>query len=603
MVHDPRQPDKTQGANADTIPAAPRLLPHHARELFAGSGIDPAVAAARGNRSISAAECAAFGFAGYQCGDGRLDPQWTLAGVQVGHKLKRDVPRANGAGRVIKYEHPQAAPYHFDIHPDARPLLADPATPLYFTEGTKKSDAAWCRGLPTVSICGVFMFLHKRLVVPDLDEIPLQGRLVRVVFDSDVTRKPAVAEALLRFCSLLARRGAKVDVVSLPEGPNGEKTGFDDYFVRGGTVADLDRHTRRWDGAGPGVWLHDASETDADTLRRQRDQARADATALARAILNPDVSRASLVAAVSVTTQVLAKQDRGEVEADGGVLLSAAEIADDWRPAPAPGEHAAPTNPSGTRPRLARSRVKPVLADAVDRGLIAATPRRVPRRRATGATYLDTEWRVDPVPSIAAALRPWADYRPADPVVRKPRETAKPCPACGEVHPIHRRDACTGCGAILAETTIDPTPRAERQSALNKISKGKSVDPLAPHYSLSNKKSKAPPADAATPAANKLFEVPPAAAPPRLDPPRQPPPARCPGTGPRLTIGGKVVSSPTPPPGPRPGRCLDCDAATAPDAHYCDRHGGQPAPNAPPAAPWGPVPPDRFTDAPIGGRP
>jgi len=211
------------------------LLPHHARELFEESGIDLGVAERRGYRSATAAECAALGFAPFQCGDGLLLPQWTLAGVQHGHKLKRDHPRTDDRGKPIKYEFPAGAPPAFDVHPDARHLLRDPATPLYFTEGIKKEDAGMSRGLLVVDIGSVWMFLNGRLVVPDLDEIPLDGRLARVAFDSDVTRKPEVAEALLRLCAALHRRGARVDVVYLPNGPNGAKTGLDDFFVRGGT--------------------------------------------------------------------------------------------------------------------------------------------------------------------------------------------------------------------------------------------------------------------------------------------------------------------------------------------------------------------------------
>jgi hypothetical protein len=193
------------------------LLAHHRAELDA-SGIAPAVWTRRGTRSVTASETAALGFAPWQQLDGLLFPQWTLAGVQHGHLLKADQPRPDEKGKPIKYEAPFESIPHWDVHPDARYLLRDIATPVYFTEGVKKSDAAWSRGLLCVSITSVWMFVRGRLVVPDLDEIPLLSRVVRVVFDSDVTRKDSVTEALLRFCSVLDRRGAKVEVVYLPEG-------------------------------------------------------------------------------------------------------------------------------------------------------------------------------------------------------------------------------------------------------------------------------------------------------------------------------------------------------------------------------------------------
>ncbi len=201
------------------------LLAHHARELYEGSGIDPGVVAARGYFSAGADEVRALGFAPSQCRPGLVTPQWTLAGVQLGHLLKPDEPRPDESGKLLKYEAPAGSVPHFDIHPDARATMLDPEQTLYFTEGNKKGDALWSRGVPCVSITGVWMFLHGRLVVPDLDEIPLRGRRVRVVFDSDVTRKPAVAEALLRFCSALERRGRRSRSCICRKGRTAQRSG------------------------------------------------------------------------------------------------------------------------------------------------------------------------------------------------------------------------------------------------------------------------------------------------------------------------------------------------------------------------------------------
>jgi hypothetical protein len=435
------------------------LHAHHARELYEQSGIDPAIVAARGCRSVTAAETARLGFAPSQQRDGLLFPQWTLAGVQVGYLLKPDEPRLNEKGKPVKYEAPADSRPHFDIHPDAVHVLQDASTPLYFTEGVKKSDAAWSRGVACVSITSVWMFLNGRLVVPDLDEIALRDRVVRVTFDSDVARKDAVAEALLRFCAVLDRRGARVEVVYLPEGPNGGKVGLDDWLVAGGTVEQLDDLARPWDGKGPGVWLRENEESDLATLRRERDAARADKSALVSAILNPEVTRNQLIVAVSVASEALAKKSRGEAEPTGQVILSAAEISDDWRKVPdkANGERLAPLNPkSQRRPRMARERVTALMTDAVERGLIPARPLPTPRRLADGTRYKATDWVVEPIPSLAAALQPWTTYRLDQPKIRKPRTLTPPCKSCGEVHPTRQIDYCGGCGAKLDERTIEP---------------------------------------------------------------------------------------------------------------------------------------------------
>jgi hypothetical protein len=466
--------------SAACTPTTTSLHPHHAKELYDGSGIDPAVVASRGYRSVTAGETACLGFAPSQRRDGLLCPQWTLAGRQRGWLLKPDQPRTDDKGRILKYEAPVGSVPHFDIHPDARHLLADPSMPIYFTEGTKKSDSAWSRGLVCLALPGVWQFIHGRLVVPDLDEIALDGRLVRVVFDSDVTRKAAVAEALLRFCAALHRRGARVEVIYLPEGPDGAKVGFDDFFVAGNTVAGLEDLARPWDGTGPGIWLHEAGDEDIADLRAQRDAARDDARVLVQAIMNPDVTRAQLVAATAVASLALAKQRRGEVESDGSIALSASAIADDWRPAPAKGEHVSAFNPrTGTKPRMARGRVGAILSEAVERGLIHASAQPTVRRHRNGSTYNDTEWIVAPTPSLAAALTPWATYHPAQAKVRKPRTVAAPCPNCGEIHPVRQVDYCQGCGSVLDERTIEVPPN-DSEGASDKLSEASPPTPLPP---------------------------------------------------------------------------------------------------------------------------
>lgn len=448
------------------------LLPHHAAELIDGSGIDPAIVASRGYRSATASELAALGYAPDQCRGGLVAQLWTLAGMPLNTLLKPDEPRTVN-GKLRKYEAAAGSIPHLDMHPDAQHVLRDPAVPLYFTEGSKKADAAWSRGLPCVSLTGVYHFLRHKLVVPDLDEIALQGRLVRVVFDSDVTRKREVADALLRFCEALRRRGARVEVVYLPEGPDGAKVGLDDWFVAGGTVAELEALARPWDGKGPGIWQHYAGDQDPAELQ-------ATLRLLMAAIANPELNRSDLQLMASVASLMTFKQARGEAEADGRVVLSAAEIADDYRPAPAKGERVAPVNPTtGTKPRMARERVGGAMGAAIERGLIRAKPLITPRQHANGSTYTTTDWVIEPVASFAELIDPWARYRQDLPKLRKPRTVPEACPECGEVHPIRRRDYCTGCGAMVAEKLIDRPMPEGTTSASDKLSEAETPLSLA----------------------------------------------------------------------------------------------------------------------------
>jgi Domain of unknown function (DUF3854) len=231
----------------------PTLEPHHARELYDESGIARAVVAARGYRSVTAAEAAALGFAPSQCRPGLFLPTFTLAGVQVRGLLKPDEPRTDADGKTLKYEWPAGEPALLDIHPEALAAFKTRGVEKWWTEGHKKADAAWSHGLACANLPGVYMFLHRRLVVPDLDEIDLDGEVSYVVFDSDVMRKPSVSDALLRFCAALRRRGSRVMVAYLPEGPDGAKVGLDDYLTAEGTVEQLRALARPWDGQGPGV--------------------------------------------------------------------------------------------------------------------------------------------------------------------------------------------------------------------------------------------------------------------------------------------------------------------------------------------------------------
>ncbi|NLD72707.1 MAG: DUF3854 domain-containing protein, partial [Chloroflexi bacterium] len=67
----------------------------------------------------------------------------------------------------------------------------------------------------------------------------LEGRDVRVVYDSDVVTKAPVQQALARLVGFLESRGARVRVAYLPHEAEG-KTGVDDWLVAGHTVAELE---------------------------------------------------------------------------------------------------------------------------------------------------------------------------------------------------------------------------------------------------------------------------------------------------------------------------------------------------------------------------
>ena len=156
-------------------------------------------------------------------------PLHNYRGDVAGHVLRADIPR-NGAvnGKPIKYETPQGTSPILDIAPLTHDQIDDPTKPLIITEGAKKADSAASRGLCAINLNGVYGFRGTNakggmIALPDWENIAIKGRVIYVVFDSDVVTKPQVESALRRLCPFLQSRGAIAKVVYLPDAANGKK--------------------------------------------------------------------------------------------------------------------------------------------------------------------------------------------------------------------------------------------------------------------------------------------------------------------------------------------------------------------------------------------
>lgn len=236
-----------------------RLAPNHLAMLRVESAITDEVIRARGYWTArDAAELRTLGFAPQQC---RLPalvlPIWTLDGNDGLCMIRPDAPRSldqkkkprlpDGTypQRILKYEFPRGAAMRLDCPPTCRPQVGDPAVPLWITEGQKKADSLTSHGLCAIALLGVWNWRGKNdlgglTALVDWEHVALKGRDVRVVFDSDVMRKPEVRQALKRLTAFLQNRGAHVAAVYLPHGEHGNKQGVDDYFAAGHTPADLE---------------------------------------------------------------------------------------------------------------------------------------------------------------------------------------------------------------------------------------------------------------------------------------------------------------------------------------------------------------------------
>jgi len=101
--------------------------------------------------------------------------------------------------------------------------------PLYVIEGEKKSLAVAQLGLPAVGLCGIegWHAARSKDLHPDLDDVGLAGRVVKVIPDADYRTNPAVHDAVHGLARALSARGATAYLVHVPDGFKG----IDDYLA------------------------------------------------------------------------------------------------------------------------------------------------------------------------------------------------------------------------------------------------------------------------------------------------------------------------------------------------------------------------------------
>jgi len=215
-------------------------------EHLRGSAISIDVMRERGYRTIDVAKrLEEFGFSKQQRRvPGILIPLHAPDGSAAGHQFRPDNPRLSSKDKPIKYETPQGAGLRLDMPPRCRDAAGDPSVPIWITEGAKKADALASFGACAINLSGVWAFKGKNAfgastLLADFDLIAWKGRDVYPAFDSDILTKPQVNKALKRLSAHVARLGAKVHIVQLPNGPDGAKTGVDDFLAAGHTLEDI----------------------------------------------------------------------------------------------------------------------------------------------------------------------------------------------------------------------------------------------------------------------------------------------------------------------------------------------------------------------------
>jgi uncharacterized protein (DUF927 family) len=234
-----------------------RLLPRH-RQLIIDSAIKSEIARERGYRTVwTKSELSNYGFGpSQQITHTMLIPLYGPKGQLVGYQHRPDTPRLDKGDppKPVKYETPFKWQMRIDVHPSlSRKIvtkndgpyfdttespgpIGDPNIPLFITEGVRKADSAVSIALCCITLLGVWNWRGTnaaggKTTLADWDDIPLNGRIVYMVFDSDVMTNPHVHAALVRLQAFLTQRGAAVRFIYLPSGPYGEKVGLDDFIA------------------------------------------------------------------------------------------------------------------------------------------------------------------------------------------------------------------------------------------------------------------------------------------------------------------------------------------------------------------------------------
>jgi hypothetical protein len=219
---------------------SPPLSDKHRHLLETESAIAPEIIAQRGYYTATRPAEVPEGFSAKQRRRmGLVIPLYSPDGETVSYQLRPNYPGKSGP----KYLNPTGSSLIADAHPMMRGKLFDVNEPLLFTEGVRTGDAATSQGFCTVVLPGVWNIAEPKTEGRELHSclrnVPLKGRLVRIVFDADAMINSDVQKALVRGVSLLERQGAIVRVAYPPMVNGDPKTGLDDYLAAGGDLDEL----------------------------------------------------------------------------------------------------------------------------------------------------------------------------------------------------------------------------------------------------------------------------------------------------------------------------------------------------------------------------
>lgn len=230
----------------------PMLSPFH-RKMLEESAVSPEIANSRRVRTLEDSKInrtvlTSLGFSKSQVRlPGLLIPLYGPTGEIEGCQFRPDSPRTKN-GKPVKYETAFKARPVLDVHPSKGSFLQDPENPLWITEGVKKGDALSSLGKVAISLSGVWGWIGDNghggtSALPEWRDIPLKGRSIKIVFDSDAATNPKVQKAEKALAQYLEGKGSIVAILRIPPGREGVKQGIDDYLSSGGLLENLPEAT------------------------------------------------------------------------------------------------------------------------------------------------------------------------------------------------------------------------------------------------------------------------------------------------------------------------------------------------------------------------
>jgi putative DNA primase/helicase len=226
----------------------PHIFERHWKEWVEDSAVKPEIA----NLNLSSCNDArlAKSFLNRRGNIEGLVPCWLCGGIDPTTNIKTDKSnhakpdkpterKKRGGYEEGKYLNASGrTPYPVFLQmPDAyywKKVLDDETIALIITEGAKKAAAGLSLDYATLALLGVWNGLKDGRLHEWIAHFIQPGRKFYLCFDNDIVSKPEVRKAMQELAIALKAEGAKVFVISLPQG---DEKGMDDFIAKHGKDA------------------------------------------------------------------------------------------------------------------------------------------------------------------------------------------------------------------------------------------------------------------------------------------------------------------------------------------------------------------------------